>query len=206
VAATLDALALDADMEAVREGYAAARVAWVELLADAEVDPALGRGRAEVRRRARPAGGRSRGPCRGRSAAELRRREQADRIAGVRAHRSLVVRRADGSIAEGNATSEGMPPSAEAPSPTADALADRLAEARATWEGMPPMPQEWAAELEQRFAAACRAAEKREERRKRAADLADRLPLIVPEIEALVVAEDYGPCATSGTPCASSGS
>jgi hypothetical protein len=192
VAATLEALAAERDMEAVREGYAAARVAWVELLADADIDPALV---AEVEQRSDVVRDRLAAEAAARveaeRAAEARRREQAERIAVCERIEALSFDERTDQLAEAGATSEGMPPGAD-PAPATPTLADRLAEARATWEGMPPMPEAWAAELEQRFAAACRAAEKREERRRRAADLAERLPLIVPEIEALVEAEDYG--------------
>lgn len=193
IAATLDALAVAPDMVAVREGYAAARVAWVELLADAEIDPALV---ADVEQRSDAVRDRLAAEVAARAEAdrlaEERRREQAGRIAVCERIEALSLDdRAADQQAEADATSEGMPP-AEAPAASpADDLADRLAEARATWEGMPPMPEEWADELEQRFSAACRAAEKRQERRKRTAELAERLPLIVPEIEALVGAADY---------------
>ena len=73
-----------------------------------------------------------------------------------------------------------------------DDILDRLAEARATWEGLPPMPEDWAGELEHRFTEACRAAEKRHERRLQARELAERLPAIVPEMEAVASAENYG--------------
>ena len=72
-----------------------------------------------------------------------------------------------------------------------DDILDRLAEARATWEGLPPMPEAWAAELEHRFTEACRAAEKRHERRLQARELAERLPTILPEMEAVAAAENY---------------
>ncbi len=69
---------------------------------------------------------------------------------------------------------------------------DRLAVARATWEGMPPMPEDWSGDLQQRFETACRAAEKRHERRAAARELASRAPAIVTEIEALAANADYG--------------
>ena len=72
-----------------------------------------------------------------------------------------------------------------------DDIVDRLAETRATWEGMPAMPETWAAELDRRFAEACRAAEKRHERRLLAKQSAERLPTLVPEIEALAATQTY---------------
>src|SRR6185295_16404887 len=72
-----------------------------------------------------------------------------------------------------------------------DAIADEVARARAEWEGMPAMPEAWAADLDRRFAEACRAAEKRFERRQRAKQSAERLPEIVPEVEALSTNPSY---------------
>ena len=54
------------------------------------------------------------------------------------------------------------------------------------------MPEAWAADLGHRFAEACRAAETRHERRLRAREMADRLPALVPEMEALAANEAYG--------------
>ncbi len=53
------------------------------------------------------------------------------------------------------------------------------------------MPEAWAAELDRRFAEACRAAEKRFERRQLAKQSAERLPTLVPEIEALAENPSY---------------
>ena len=72
-----------------------------------------------------------------------------------------------------------------------DDITDGVAQARATWEGMPAMPEAWAAELDRRFAEACRAAEKRFERRQLAKQSAERLPTLVPEIEALAENPSY---------------
>ncbi len=189
VVARLDALAAAPDMVEVREGYAAARVAWVELLADAEIDPEIV---AEVERRSDVVRERLAAEAAARAEAdrfaEERRREQADRIAVCERIEALSSDERLDRLAEAAATSEGMPP---ADTPPTDDLDGHLTEARDAWEQMPPMPVAWAAELQQRFADACRAVERRQERRKRAAELASRLPLIVPEIEALVAAEDY---------------
>ena len=53
------------------------------------------------------------------------------------------------------------------------------------------MPEAWAAELDRRFAEACRAAEKRFERRQLAKQSAERLPALVPEVEALAENPNY---------------
>ncbi len=53
------------------------------------------------------------------------------------------------------------------------------------------MPPAWAVELDRRFAEACRAAEKRFERRQLAKQSAERLPTLVPEIEALAENPNY---------------
>ena len=53
------------------------------------------------------------------------------------------------------------------------------------------MPEAWAAELDRRFAEACRAAEKRLERKQLAKQSAERLPTLVPEIEALADNPSY---------------
>jgi thiol-disulfide isomerase/thioredoxin len=66
-----------------------------------------------------------------------------------------------------------------------DDITDGVAQARAAWEGMPAMPEAWATELDRRFAEACRAAEKRFERRQLAKQSAEPLQMLVPEIETL---------------------
>ncbi|MGE3275399.1 MAG: DUF349 domain-containing protein [Vicinamibacterales bacterium] len=164
LAQQMQGLVVAPDVDALREGYAATRVAWVELLADATVSPELeaefealseqARQRLAADEAARAEAARQ---------AEARAREQADRAA----------------VCE---TVEGL---------SGEDVQERLAEARATWEGMPPMPESWSGELQHRFDEACRAAEKRHQRLVHARELAERLPLIVPEVEALVGAEDY---------------
>lgn len=164
IATRLEGLAAVADLARVREEYAAVRAAWVELLADAEILPALVdevERRSETIRQRLAADEAARAEAARRAAAE--RLEQADRIA----------------ICERLEALDG------------DDLPERLAEARAAWEALPPMPETWAAALERRFADACRAAEQRHARRRRAAALAERLPQIVPEIEQLAAAEPY---------------
>ena len=53
------------------------------------------------------------------------------------------------------------------------------------------MPDSWAVDLEHRFTEACRAAEKRHDRRLQARELAERLPALVPEMEAVAAAENH---------------
>ncbi|MCC7123510.1 MAG: DUF349 domain-containing protein [Acidobacteria bacterium] len=164
ILARMTSLGSDADMAAVREGYGASRVAWVELLADADVEPGV-----EQAFEAASAA------VRDRIAAEDTARQEAERVRLEReqeqAERAAVCAHVE--------TLNG------------DGITDRLAEARATWEGMPPMPDSWSGELSHRFNEACRAAEKRHERRLKARELAERLPTIVPEMEALTGTEDY---------------
>jgi hypothetical protein len=161
----MEALSGAPDADAVRSGYAAVRVAWVELLADADVQADIGtrferlsdvvrqRLAADEAERAESA-----------RHAEAMAREQADRTAVCERTESLV----------------------------GDDISDRLAEARAAWEGMPPMPDAWAAELQRRFDEACRAAERRHERRAQLREMAARVPTLVAEIETLAESSDYG--------------
>lgn len=153
-----------ADLTSVREAYAAARVAWVELLADADVQPEI---ESEFEASSDVVRQRLAADESARADAERQRRvleqEQADRAAVC-----AQVERLSG-----------------------DDLMDRLAETRATWEGMPVMPDSWAAELDRRFQEACRAAENRNERRLMARQSAERLPSLVPEVEALAANPAY---------------
>lgn len=162
--AGMTALGAVPDLASVREGYGAGRVAWVELLADADVEPSI----LEAFEAA---------------SATVRERIAADDQARVEAER---LRQA---LAREQA--ERVDVCARVEALQGDDITDRLAEARATWEGMPAMPEGWAGELEHRFAEACRAAEKRHERRIQARALAERLPTLVPEIEAVAAAESY---------------
>jgi Domain of Unknown Function (DUF349) len=162
--AQMTGLAGGADLAAAREGYGSARVAWVELLADADVEPAI----VDAFERASSA-------VRERIAADDQARQEADR---ARQERD----REQGERAAVCAAVEAL---------HGDEILDRLAEARATWEGLPPMPESWAGDLEHRFTEACRAAEKRHERRRQAREAADRLPTLVPEMEAVAAADNY---------------
>ena len=152
------------DFAHLREAYAAARVAWVELLADADIQSAI---EADFENASNVVRERLAADEAARIEAERRRRaleqEQADRIA--------VCARVEGLAGED--------------------ITDGVAQARAAWDGMPAMPEAWAAELERRFSEACRAAEKRFERRQLAQQSAERLPALVPEIEALAANPSY---------------
>lgn len=162
--ARMKALGEASDLAEMREGYGAARVAWVELNADADIEPALADAFEGV-------------------SASVRDRITADDLARQEAERQRQERaREQAARAEVCARVEAL---------QGGALPESLSEARATWEGMPPMPDSWAAELEHRFAEACRAAETRHERRLRAHELAERLPEVVTEMEALSGAEPY---------------
>jgi hypothetical protein len=160
----MTALAGSPDLAAVREGYGAGRVAWVDLLADADIEAAT----VEAFEQA---------------SANVRARIAADdeaRMEAERARQALEREQADRAAV--CAAVEGL---------QGEEIQDRLAEARATWEGLPPMPEAWAAALEHRFAEACRAAEKRHERRQQAKEMAERLPALVPEMESVAAAENY---------------
>jgi hypothetical protein len=166
----MDALGAAADPAVVRQSYAALRVTWVELLADADIRP------EQVERFERLSD-----VVRDRLAADERARAEAERQAQVlaqeQADRVALCAEVEGLNGE-------------------DAL-DRLATARAAWEGMPPMPEAWAGELQQRFDAACRAADKRHERRQAAVALAAQAPQLVTEAEAFAGAADYDAVRTS---------
>jgi hypothetical protein len=162
--AQMKALSAVSDFAQLREAYASGRVAWVELLADADIQPNI---EADFENASNLVRERLAADEAARADAERQRRaleqEQADRAA--------VCERVEGLVG--------------------DDITDGIAQARATWEGMPAMPEGWAAELDRRFAEACRAAEKRFERKQLAKQSAERLPALVPEIEALAESPSY---------------
>jgi hypothetical protein len=160
----MEAIAQQPDMAHVRATYAALRVAWVELLADAEVRPdAIGRFE--------------------RLSDTVRERIQADEAA-----RAELVRQQQERARE---QAERAAVCADVEALTGDDLPERLAEARARWDGMPPMPDAWSAELQERFDAAVRAAERRHERRVAARQLAEQAPDVVAQTESFAATEDY---------------
>jgi hypothetical protein len=152
------------DFTQLRESYAAARVAWVELLADADIQSNI---EADFESASTVVRDRLAADEAARADAERQRRaleqEQADRAAVCARIEAL----------------------------SGDDIAAQLDEARASWEGMAPMPEAWAADLDRRFNEACRAAQKRLERRQLAKQSAERLPTLVPEIEALADNQNY---------------
>jgi hypothetical protein len=154
-----------ADFAKLREDYAAARVSWVELLADADIQAAI---EADFENASNV--------VRERLAAD-----EAARADAERQRRALEQEQADRAAICARVEALG-----------GEAIADQLSQARAEWEGMPAMPEAWAAELDRRFAEACRAAEKRFERLQRARQSAERVPTLVPEIEALAGQPAYG--------------
>jgi hypothetical protein len=139
-------------------------VAWVELLSDAEVLP-------ELIARFEQLSDRVRERLNAEEAARAEAERQAQALAREQADRAAVC-----------AEVEGL---------GGDDLLDRVAASRATWEGMPPMPEAWAAELQERFAAACRAAERRHERRLAAKQLLEQAPDVIAAIESAAANEDY---------------
>ncbi len=160
----MDAIAVVPDITGVRQTYAALRVAWVELLADAEVRPEHVTRFEELSDRVRE-----------RLAADEAERAAAD-------HRAQELAREQAERASVCADIENFQD---------EDVLDRLALARSTWEGMPPMPDAWGTELQQRFEAACRAAERRHERRMAAQELLAKAPEVVAEIETIANHSDY---------------
>ena len=161
----MDALGAAADVTTVRQTYAALRVAWVELLADAEILPDLVARFEQLSDRVR----------------ERLSAEEAARVEAERQAQALAQEQADRAAV--CAEVEGF---------SGDDLLDRIAASRATWEGMPAMPDAWAAELQQRFDAACRAAERRHERHLAARQLLEQAPEVIGAIETAAANEDYG--------------
>ena len=155
----MTALSAVGDFTQLREAYAAGRVAWVELLADADIQDNI---QANFENASEVVRQRLAADEAARADAERQRRaleqEQADRIAVCAAGRKPLRRRHRRS---------------HLPKPAPRGKACR------------PCRAAWAAELDRRFSEACRAAEKREERRLLAKQSAERLPTLVPEIEAL---------------------
>ena len=160
----MDGLGAAPDAATVRQTYAALRVAWVELLADAEVLP-------DLIARFEQLSDRVRERLNAEEAARAEAERQAQALAREQTDRAAVC-----------AEVEGL---------SGDDLLDRVAASRATWEGMPPMPEMWAAELQERFDAACRAAERRHERRLAAKQLLEQAPDVIAAIESAAANEDY---------------
>jgi hypothetical protein len=161
----MQAIGVSPDITAIRQTYAALRVAWVELLADAEIQPE-----------------------------HVTRFEQLsdvvrERLAADEAARAEAERRAQELARE---QAQRIKACEDIEALNDDDVIERLAIGRAQWEGMPAMPDAWGTELQQRFDAACRSAEKRHERRMSAVALRDQAPSVLEQIETLGGAEDYG--------------
>ncbi|HUQ88154.1 MAG TPA: DUF349 domain-containing protein [Vicinamibacterales bacterium] len=162
--AQMRTLSSTADFSQLRETYAAGRVAWVELLADADIQSTIEADFEDASN-------------------VVRERLAADEAARADAERQRrALEQEQGARAAICARVEAL---------NGDDISDGVAQARAAWEGMPAMPDAWAAELDRRFAEACRAAEKRFERRQLAKQSAERLPTLVPEIEGLAENPSY---------------
>ncbi len=165
LAAQMSSLASTHDAAGLREAYAAARVAWVELLADADIRPETV------------------------DAFEDRSSAVRDRLAAEEsAHREAERRRQELEREQ----SARVDVCEQVEKIAGEGIQDKVAEARAAWEGMPPMPEGWASDLEHRFQEACRAAEKRHERLDLLRRSAERLPELVAEVEALAANPNYG--------------
>ncbi|MBI4265382.1 MAG: DUF349 domain-containing protein [Acidobacteria bacterium] len=147
-----------ADPDEAAAALAAARLAWAELQADAELDAALIQQFEAASDAVKEAIAERQ---RERAAEEERARAaalaQADRVA---------ICEAIGALAGPDA-------------------ADRVAELKVRWDGLPQMPLEYAASLNRRFQDACRAFEDRERRRLLAEAAAARLETLATELEQL---------------------
>lgn len=157
-----EALVTVADPADAAAVLAEVRLAWAELLADADVEPPLVQAfdaaidavREAIAERERERDAEA-------ERARILAREQADRIAICE-----EIERQSGP--------ESM---------------DRAAELKAQWDALPPMPSEYAASLTRRFQDACRAYEDRERRRVLAEAAAGRLDTLASELERLVASD-----------------
>jgi hypothetical protein len=141
------------------------RLAWAELGADTEIEPALGERFEAASEAVREAiAERQLERAAEQIRAEAAAREQADRLRVVE-----EIEQLQGAGAE-----------------------DRIAELKVRWDALPPIPQEYAASLTRRFQDACRAFEERERRRMLAQAAAGRLQTLAAELEQLV-ASDVAP-------------
>jgi hypothetical protein len=160
----MEAIAEAMDMTTVRQTYAALRVAWVELLADAEV-------LAEHIARFEQLSDRVRDRLQAHEAARAESERQQQERAREQAERAAVC--------------------AEIEALEGDYVAERLPALKAQWDALPVMPDTWADELRQRYEAAVRAAERRHERRIAARQLAEQAPDVVTQVEVMAANTDY---------------
>jgi hypothetical protein len=160
----MDAVGPTMDMTAVRQTYAALRVAWVELLADAEILP-------EHITRFEQLSDRVREKLQAHEAARAESERQQLERAREQAERAAVC--------------------AEIEALEGDYVPERLPALRTQWDALPAMPEAWAAELQQRYDTASRAAERRHERRVAVRQLAEQAPDVVAQVEGFTAVEDY---------------
>jgi hypothetical protein len=160
----MSALGETMDMTTVRQTYAAMRVAWVELLADADILP------EHVARFEQ-------------LSESVRERMQAHEAARAESERQQQER-----IRE---QAERAALCAEIEALEGDYVAERLPALRAQWDALPPMPDTWSSELQQRYEAAVRAAERRHERRVAVQQLVQQAPEVVTQAETLLGNDDY---------------
>ena len=152
------------DMTSVRQTYAALRVAWVELLADAEILP-------DHITRFEQLSDATRERLQAHEAARAESERQQQERAREQAERAAVC--------------------AEVEALEGDYVTERLPALRAQWDALPAMPEEWAGDLQRRFDAAVRAAERRHERRLAARQLVEQAPDVVLQVEGFAVTADY---------------
>ena len=160
----MDAIGHAMDMTSVRQTYAALRVAWVELLADADIRP-----EHVTRFETLSDGVREKLQAHEAARAESERQQQA--LAREQAERAAVC--------------------AEIEALEGDYVPERLPALRAQWEALPAMPDTWGADLQRRFETASRAAERRHERRVAARQLAEQAPDVVAQVETFAGSDDY---------------
>ena len=160
----MDAVGQAMDMTTMRQTYAALRVTWVELLADAEILP-------EHTTRFEQLSDSVREKLQAHEAARAESERQQQERAREQAERAAVCTEIE--------ALEG------------DYVPERLPALRAHWDALPAMPEAWAADLQQRYDTACRAAERRHERRMAARQLAEQAPDVVGQVEGFAAVEDY---------------
>jgi hypothetical protein len=148
-----------ADPDDAGEALAAVRLAWAELQADVDVDPALVQ----------------QFDAAGDAVREAIAERQHERAAEEERARAFAREQAD-----------RLAICAEAEGLTGPEAADRIAELKVRWDSLPPMASEYAAPLTRRFQDACRTYEDRERRRQLAAAAAGRLETLATELEQLV--------------------
>jgi hypothetical protein len=153
-----EALVTVADPDEATAALAAARLAWAELQADLDVEPALLQQFDAASDAVREAvAQRQQDRAAEQERARAVAREQADRVA----------------ICDEIAALSGPEAS------------DRVAELKVRWDALPSMPSEYAVSLSRRFQDACRAFDERERHRMLAAAASVRLDTLATELEQL---------------------